>query len=88
MGFLTGYLPIMIGVAVILFLISIFVKEKRIVPPMVVSTLSLIAIFISYFFEGRQESLIGYISLAVFISSVIVLIVMIAISWSRTRPKR
>ncbi|MFD1067917.1 hypothetical protein [Oceanobacillus locisalsi] len=87
MGFLTGYLPIMVGVAVILFLISIFVKEKRIVPPMVVSTLSLIAIFISYFFEGRQESLVGYISLAVFGSSVIVLIVMVAISWSRTRLK-
>jgi len=87
MEFLTGYLPIMLGVAAILILISIFVKEKRIVPPMVVSSISLISIFISYFFEGEDAALIGNISLAAFISSVIVLIVMIAISWSRTRPK-
>ncbi|WP_040984902.1 hypothetical protein [Oceanobacillus jeddahense] len=86
MNFLTGYLPIMLGIGVILFLISIFLKEKRVVPPMVVSSLSLISIFISYFFEGREESLIGYISLAAFISSVVVLIIMVAISWFRTHP--
>lgn len=57
MEFLTGYLPIMLGVAAILILISIFVKEKRIVPPMVVSSISLISIFISYFFEGKMPLL-------------------------------
>ncbi|MCT1905394.1 hypothetical protein [Oceanobacillus sojae] len=87
MGFLTGYLPIMIGIGAVLFLISIFLKEKRIVPPMVVSSLSLICIFLSYFFEGREESLIGDISLAAFISSTVVLILMVIISWTRTHPK-
>ncbi|GIO23074.1 YesK family protein [Oceanobacillus sp. J11TS1] len=83
MKIIMEFLPFILGMSVILLLISLFVKEKRVIPPMVVSSISIICVFISLFFDGWKGMGFGFISLAAFISSIIILLIMIGITWHK-----